>query len=236
MVIPILTYHKIGTPEKNTRIKGLYTSEWHLKMQIFLLKKFGYEFIFFKDILLGNIPRKPILLTFDDGHRDNYLKGFNVIKKQNIKITIFIVTGDIGKKDIVWNNSAEKQPTEIFSWQEAKEMLQSELVDIQSHGMSHLYLNKINKKSLKFELEKPFELFKSNLGYYPIAIAYPYGGFNETVCTLSEEIGYKFGCTTDSGLNDLDDLDKFKLKRISVKGYKFIHFLKFLIKCIRNFK
>jgi len=225
--LPILMYHKIGSPSKNTKIRGLYVTSKYFEKQIILLKKYGYSFITFDDLLSDNIPDKPILITFDDGHLDNYKNAFSIIKKHNIKVTIFLIANDMGRENVIWNEAAESEHSNIMTWDQAKIMKESGLVDFQSHGMSHKYLNKLNDEDLNFELIRPFDLFKKNLGYYPIAIAYPYGGFSEELVLKTQQAGYQFACTTQEGINTINNLNNYKLLRIAVRGYKWIYYWKF---------
>jgi peptidoglycan/xylan/chitin deacetylase (PgdA/CDA1 family) len=133
----------------------------------------------------------------------------------------------MGRENVIWNEAAESEQSNIMTWNQAKIMKESGLVDFQSHGMSHKYLNKLNDEDLNFELIKPFDLFKKNLGYYPVAIAYPYGGFSEELALKTQQAGYQFACTTQEGINTINNLNNYKLVRIAVRGYKWIYYWKF---------
>jgi len=231
--LPILTYHKIGIPPKNAKIKGLYTSPYFFEKQIVFLKKKGFSFIDFQDLKLNKLPEKPILLTFD-GHEDNYDHAFSIAKKHNIKITIFVVAGDLGKKNVVWKESAESLPTNLFSWRQANEMSNSGSVDIQSHGLTHRHFEMLSDDELNNEFFISEKLFEKNMGYKPNIIAFPYGSFNERTLQACKKLKYDFACTTIKGINDLTNFNKFTLRRISVKGHKWRHFFTFKYK-VRTF-
>jgi hypothetical protein len=47
--------------------------------------------------------------------------------------------------------------------------------------------------------------------------------------------GYRFACSTEAGVNDLAALEPWSLRRISVKGYRFVHFLRFARAALRGF-
>ncbi len=43
-----------------------------------------------------------LILTFDDGYKDNYRYAFPVLKKYNVPATIFVTTGLVGTNDMLW--------------------------------------------------------------------------------------------------------------------------------------
>ncbi|WP_196138887.1 polysaccharide deacetylase family protein [Aliikangiella sp. G2MR2-5] len=49
-----------------------------------------------------SLPERPLLITFDDGFDDNYYNAFPILKKHQVPATIFISTGYLGTKDIIW--------------------------------------------------------------------------------------------------------------------------------------
>jgi peptidoglycan/xylan/chitin deacetylase (PgdA/CDA1 family) len=58
------------------------------------------------DRIRRGIPLKPLTLaiTFDDGYRDNYLFAHSVLRKYGLPATVFIATGYIGSKKLMWND------------------------------------------------------------------------------------------------------------------------------------
>ena len=71
------------------------------------------------------LPENSILVTFDDGYKNNYTNAFPILKKYNIKATIFLNTKYIGEDESYLN------------WNEIREMYGSGLVDFQMHTHSH---------------------------------------------------------------------------------------------------
>src|SRR5215471_12567511 len=52
---------------------------------------------------LGNeLPENPVVITFDDGFRDNYLNAFPVVKKYNLKATIYVCSGTVDNGKRLW--------------------------------------------------------------------------------------------------------------------------------------
>ena len=93
---------------------------------------------------------KKIVLTFDDGRRNNWAIVYPLLKKYNLKAIFFIIPpwikeapaginlndywqGRIGLDKIYQNLRDEP----YLTWPEVQEMSQSGVVDIQSHGLYH---------------------------------------------------------------------------------------------------
>lgn len=55
-----------------------------------------------KDHLPGNAQRTPLVLTFDDGYRDNYSHGFALARELQIPFTLFLIPGYIESDDYFW--------------------------------------------------------------------------------------------------------------------------------------
>lgn len=49
------------------------------------------------------VPNKSIVLTFDDGFRDNYENAFPIFEKYKVPATIFLVTGSIDTGQLPWS-------------------------------------------------------------------------------------------------------------------------------------
>ena len=115
-----LMYHSIDS-EKNKG--GIFIDEFeeHIKW-IKNKKTFKMEELKGLDYTL---PLNSILITFDDGYKNNYTLAFPILKKYNMKATIFLNTKFIEKDETYLN------------WDEIREMYKSGLIDFQLHTHSH---------------------------------------------------------------------------------------------------
>jgi len=99
----ILLYHKIGPPA--LPLFGETVLPEDFERQIRFLKKY-YEIIDFKDlksaISNANSSKDLVVLTSDDGYRDNFLYAFPIIKKYDVPLTIFLTTDVISTKQLLW--------------------------------------------------------------------------------------------------------------------------------------
>ncbi len=53
------------------------------------------------------LPRKPVLVTFDDGYANNLVHAAPLLKQMGVPATFFVSTGYIGDNRLLW-------PTEVF--------------------------------------------------------------------------------------------------------------------------
>ena len=137
--------------------------------------------------IVSEITRKEnqIKLQLDDGYKGVY-DCLEYLIEDKIPIEIFIITSEIGNP----NYLNEKQILEL---------LNSGLVKISSHSHSHLELNQIDKKSLKYELKKSKEIIESLTKTTTNSICYPLGKFSSQVikeCSLSN---YEFQYSSLAG-------------------------------------
>ena len=105
--VKILTFHRINDDSFDP-------VEMNIKVGIFE-KLIGYLKEKYTIISLQNaielidsgesIPKSAIILTFDDGYRDNYLNAFPILKKYRVPATIFLTVGAIDTGGILWWDS-----------------------------------------------------------------------------------------------------------------------------------
>jgi hypothetical protein len=52
----------------------------------------------------GDIPDNAVVVTFDDGYRDNYQYAFPILQQLSIPATVFLSTAVIGTKTVLWHD------------------------------------------------------------------------------------------------------------------------------------
>lgn len=168
--IPTLMYHKIKDQVENTEEdQSMSVSTANFEAQLKALLEEGYTPINFKqlkDYLEGKagLPKKPILITADDGYLCNYTKAYPILKKYNAQATFFVTSLYVGMTN----------ENEHFSWEQAKEMEASGLIDIQSHTHGHTLMNELDKIDVSYEIQKSFGDIEKYLGKRDVKVlAYP---------------------------------------------------------------
>ena len=196
--IPVLTYHCIDNIVWG--YKPMFVPVKAFDEQMKYLNEQGYTAITFKD--LENIDKisKPVIITFDDGYENNYTNAYPILKKYNMKATIFVISSTIEHQKY------------LKIWQ-IKEM--QNLIDIESHTVSHHYLDKLPKKEIENELVRSKEYLQSLLNTKIDVLAYPYGSFNDKVIKIAKKY-YKYAVTTNPGEFCYKHANDYKIKRISI--------------------
>jgi len=213
MKVPVLMYHKVSPGKKE---KYRISPERFISQMEYLSKR-GYQTIS-SDELLGVVrkrrilPEKPVLLTFDDGYRDNFTYAYPILKRYNFRATIFLVTQYIGKKD-GWGKGKE----EILSWEEIGKM-RKEGFSFGSHTHTHPNLLKLSRDKVLSEIRDSKRILEERLGEPIKFFAYPYGKFNSQIRDMVKEAGYLGAFSTLPGKNGIDE-DPFLLRRILIRGY-----------------
>lgn len=225
----ILVYHKIGQPSEYSKFPSLYVSEENFIRHIKYLKVKGYTFVTLSELKLLhdyyyfqknnkinsylNKTQKYVAITFDDGIRTIYNKAFEILKNNNLKSSIFLVSGLIGKFN-EWDIKKGENPEEILHVDEIKEMMNYG-IEIGSHSKTHPDLTKIPLKEAYDEIFNSKIELEDLLGIRINFFAYPFGGYNENIKQLVEKAGYIGACIAKAG-RVKHNADFFALNRVTI--------------------
>ena len=226
MSIPVLMCHHVlpragfiasSASQFEAQMRYLATHGWRtLSMSEFIAWKKGER----------ELPRKSVLVTFDDGWRDNYVYAYPILKKYGLKATIFLVSGWIdaaseGKSEFApLDHSAAKAAAPrdprsvILNWDEVAAM--SDAVDFHSHTHSHGddYFGSFAPLE---DLASCKETMKKRLGFDDTVLCWPRGKYDENRLKIARSLGYEAFFTTERGINKPDG-DFSRIKRAAVKG------------------
>lgn len=182
--IPILMYHSVGEEKNNDAVisKALFAE------QMAFLSSHNYTPISLDDLHAylngkGDLPAKPVVLTFDDGYRDTYEVVFPILKKYGFKSVLFIPATFAGER---------------LSWQELKEMKAAGM-QIESHSLTHRDLGDMSPAEQAEEIVKSKEILDKALGQSTRYFCYPNGSYNQETLKLLRQNGYLLAVTLHPG-------------------------------------
>ena len=146
------------------------------------------------------IPRNLVIITFDDGYKDN-LKAVEILKEFGYPATIFIIVGKIGEKG-------------YLSKEDIVSILSDTEVSIGSHTLTHAYLPDQGKERVKREIFQSKKQLEEHFSKNIETISYPIGGFTKQVLKEVESAKYLCACATNRGFSK--KLNRFALRRIKI--------------------
>ena len=140
------------------------------------------------------------MLTFDDGYADFYYDAFPLLKKYQVKATVYIITDYIG-----WEGFLNKQ--------QIQELLDSGLVEIGSHTLDHYNLKYVASSEAKRQIVESKQYLEETFNTPIETFAYPFGGFNDDVVQITKEASYSAAVSVIPGMTQSPD-NLFYLSRI----------------------
>ncbi|WP_448821830.1 polysaccharide deacetylase family protein [Cetobacterium sp.] len=218
--MPVIMYHRVIKDETEKGVHGTYVTVEQFEEQMKYLKKKGYETVTFKDLLNNRYKqrfdkdKKWIMLTFDDGYKDNYENAFPILKKYQFKGIIYILDGIEYNK---WDVENSENPEKRFTLMNRDELLEMQNYGIEfgGHTCTHPRLTELSLEETKTEVINSKFNIEKTIGRELLSFAYPYGSLNEEIKKIPQEIGYRFAVATDSGSIVFSD-DLFEIRRIGI--------------------
>jgi peptidoglycan/xylan/chitin deacetylase (PgdA/CDA1 family) len=205
--IPMIMYHYVEYVKDDgdliRRQLNIVPSlfEGHLQA----LRKANYETYFVRDVpaILSDSVRystQSAILTFDDGYEDFYTVVFPLLKKYHMRATVYIIYDYIGR-------------TGFLNEKQIQELAESDLVEIGSHTLDHVYLKQAPDLYAEKQIIESKKLFEDRFHIKIKTFAYPYGAFNAKNIESVKKAGYTAAVSVISGvMQDKDNL--FYLSRI----------------------
>ncbi len=189
-LVPVLVYHNISREQKG----HVTVSPSKFEEQMRYLQAEDFHTVTLRDFfdyVAGHrqLPRKSVLLTFDDGWRSFEQFARPVLKQLGFTATLFVYTDFIGAG------------REALSWNDLKGLI-DEGFDVQAHGKTHEDLRRRGGESdadytkrMEAELGLPLALFRKHLGRGSPTMAFPFGSADEELLSQMVRYGYVLGFT-----------------------------------------
>ncbi len=199
--LPIIMYHYVeyADPLDHGRVL-LSVPPSIFESQLRAIQKAGYQTVFARSIpnLISHNKslKNPIALTFDDGYEDFYFQAFPLLKKYQMKGTIYVIYDFIGRKGYL--NEAE-----------IKELITSGLVELGSHTLDHAALAGLKPDIAWKEIYDTKQLLEKMFGVSVPSFAYPYGSFSKDTVAMVKKAGYTNAVSVIPGLTQSDQNDLF---------------------------
>jgi peptidoglycan/xylan/chitin deacetylase (PgdA/CDA1 family) len=193
----VLCYHAVSERWPAT----IAVTPQALERQIGRFLRSGFRGATFTDAVTGSLQGRVLVVTFDDGYRSAFERGYPVLSALGIPGTVFVPTGHVGNEIQRswpsvdrWLNGPWKGELAGASWDELGELAAAGW-EIGSHAKSHRRLPPLDDATLAEELVGSRAECERRLGAPCRAIAYAYGDDDARVAAAARRSGYSAGAT-----------------------------------------
>ena len=217
--VPILMYHEV-TETPHPKFAKYSVTPRAFAAQMRWLASANYSTISVPTLIAhrttgASIPRRPIVITFDDGFLDCARNAGPVLTSHGFSATFFVVAGLTGGPS-TWLRAERGIELPLMSWDDARE-LERDGHHCESHSMTHPRLTELSAAACREELTRSRVVIEQELQRDVRCLAYPFGSYNDEVREIAAACGYEAACTVEQGLSTNDD-PPLALKRVPVLG------------------
>jgi peptidoglycan/xylan/chitin deacetylase (PgdA/CDA1 family) len=207
--IPILCYHQIRDwrPTDSKRARDYIVPVETFRNQMKMLADSGYTSVLpdqlYACLTTGKpLPKKAMMLTFDDTDLDQYTIALPEMKKYGFKGVFFIMTVSLGRNH--------------YMSKEQVRQLSDEGNTIGSHTWDHHNVKQYSGKDWEIQIDKPTRQLESITGKKILYFAYPFGLWNAQAIPELKKRGFVAAFQLNAKRDQQDPL--FTIRRIIVPG------------------
>jgi peptidoglycan/xylan/chitin deacetylase (PgdA/CDA1 family) len=199
--VPILVYHALGPPPAGAPFPGLYVSYADFKAEMAWLHTNGYQAVTLDEMMRawyhhGTLPKKPIVITFDNGYPEQVGFAPHVMAKYGWPGVLNEITED------------HLHPNQIrhvlkYGW------------EVDSHSLTHPDLTTASATDLQAEVGHSREFLRHTFHIPSNSFCYPSSKYNATVIAAVQAAGYTNATTENAGYATSADpflLDRFEIE------------------------
>ena len=220
----VLTYHKVNDLWPNVITVPTRT----FARQMSLLAELGYQPVSLDAVLDhylngAPLPRKAVLITFDDGYRDNLENALPILQQHGYPAVIFVPIGFLdGDRPLPHEEALRTLGVRnaTVGWDEL-EALEAGGIRVESHGIGHRPVSELEPAEAAREIALSKLRLEQRLGRQVDAYAFVKGSladYRPEHVSLVQQAGYMLGFTSVSGANGPSS-DRYRLRRYNVEPY-----------------
>jgi peptidoglycan/xylan/chitin deacetylase (PgdA/CDA1 family) len=201
--VPILEYHVLGAPAADAPYPELYVTRPDFHREMNWLDQHGYQAVTLEAVESawydgGTLPRKPVVISFDDGYRPQFTYALPELRRH----------GWPG----VLNLKAEG--SDLYE-SNVRAMIDAGW-ELAAHTIDHSDLTTLGGAALKRETAGARQILRHEYGVPVKDFCYPAGQFDATVIAAVEAAGYVTATTEIPG--DASRDAPYELARFEILG------------------
>lgn len=207
----VLMYHKISADGARD---ALTVPVEQLEVHFRHLRSRGYTTVLLRDLIDyvcqgKRLPSKPVLITFDDGYKDNHALAYPLARKYGLKMNLFLVPAFI-----------EGEPGYIRL--PDLQRMDPDVVDFGLHSSRHQSYADLSEEEVAADIARCIHWFENRRLRFSPCLAYPYGAYprrkNRTFFERVGRSGMVLAFRIGNRLNALPLRNPMLIQRIDVRG------------------
>lgn len=243
--VPVLMHHHVSPSP------GMITvSPENFESQIAWLAREGWTSLTldqYAGFLAGKpVPRKSIVITFDDGYLDNWVYAHPILQKYGMHAVVFVVTGWMGEGPVrahagVAGAVLPPTPdhrgceTAIFQdnrcddvmmrWSEARAAIEAGTFEVHCHTHTHTRwlqrqdLDRAQRRDgIDQDLARARQVLKAQLGEVSDTLCWPYGDFDQDHIEVARAHGFRYLHTTHPFGRNVVGGDPERIYRFAIRN------------------
>lgn len=221
----VLMYHKVDP----LRADMLTVTTEQLRAQLAYLQTAGYSIITMPQLLAftqdkrSSLPKRPVLVTFDDAYENNLTYALPILKEQKVPATIFVPTAYVGGVN-EWDSKGGLSPADNILTAEELKSLIADNISLAYHSHRHINYKHTNVPDIQLDLQDNIGAATSLGLPMTAAFAYPYGGRPKKAASKRamqqemERLGIQAGFRIGNRINTLPIRQRYEINRIDIQG------------------
>lgn len=161
----------------------------------------------------GSLPRKALLLTFDDAYTDLLDAACPILVERKVPAVVFAVAGKLGGSN-EWDNKKRATTLKLLDADGLRAII-GQGVEVGAHTTNHRPLPKVPPAELEDEIAGSGRRLEAAGLPWPRSFSYPYGEWNPELASMAQEAGYEVAFTVDWGVVS-DGADPYTLPRVEI--------------------
>lgn len=208
-VVPVLIYHRVTTDQAPS---GTVISPLMFKRHLDRIQELGMTTITVRQLEEhlregAPLPRSPVLLTFDDGWKDN-LGAAEELSRRGMTATFYVLSGTFDS------------PL-YLSKEELRQVAARHEVGAHSH--THFMewisdLSKIDDRVMMGEIVMSKAIIEKVIGRQVSSLAWPFGYFREHLLVQLPQLGFSSTLHVNSESRNMGGTDPLRIQRLNIDG------------------
>jgi len=215
--VPVLMYHAFSADGEGERFVMPARS---FARQMRLLALLRFRPIALEELAAAlreglPLPRRAIVITIDDGYRDNAEVALPILRRHRFPASVFLVSErlDAGND---WDAEGDVAGRPTLTRAQLAQMRESG-IGFGAHTRTHCALTEADEAELAAQLRGSREDLEATLGESVETLTYPYGLHDDRVVAATREAGFTAACTVEAVPARPGD-DPLRIPRIEVTG------------------